>query len=217
MINFKKLLDILLDLIYPHKCMFCDEVINLNEEKWICKYCIPELDYITEDFEPTLAVLEYNDKIKNAVYRFKYNNCREYSKGFAILLYNKFLKKSALNYDLVVYAPMFHKKKKKRTYDQAELLAIEFSKLSKIPVEINNLIRTKDTLPQSKVDFKSREDNVKNAFTVTDKDVFKNKNVLLIDDIYTSGNTMAQCCKELKNAGAKNICSLTVFKVNFDS
>ena len=92
MMKLKKITNTLLTLIYPEKCVICDEVINISENKWICKYCKPDLDYIIDDFEPNLSVLYYNDKIKKSIYRFKYDNCKEYSKAYSILMYNKLFK-----------------------------------------------------------------------------------------------------------------------------
>ena len=116
-------------------------------------------------------------------------------------------------YDYIICVPMYIKKKKKRGYDQAELIAEELSKLCNIPIEKGNLIRTKNTLAQSKVSFEDRAKNVKGVFKVLNPDKIKNKNILLIDDIYTTGNTINYCGKALKQAGANNICYFTLAKV----
>lgn len=115
-------------------------------------------------------------------------------------------------YDYIINVPMYVKKKKKRGYDQAELIADHLSNLIGIPLEKDNLIRTKNTLPQSKVSFEEREQNVKDVFSVLNKDKIFGKNILLIDDIYTTGNTLNQCAKELKKAGAGEICYFTLAK-----
>lgn len=210
--KIKNVIDIMLKVVYPQKCIFCKEVINFNEDNFMCKNCDTEINYITTDKEPSISVFEYNEITKYSIYRLKYFNKPYYSKYFAKLMYLKLSKLNYKNYDLIVNVPMHLKKKKKRGYDQAELLAIELSKLSNIKTEKNCLIRIKNTIAQSKISLEERKENVEGIFKVKDKDIVKNKNILLIDDIYTTGNTIYQCAKELKNAGANNICIFTLAK-----
>lgn len=211
MINFiKYFIKYLITFIYPNRCMFCDEIIPLNEDEWICKYCYMDIDFIYNDKEPFLSVFEYNEKTRYSILRLKYYNQKQYAKGFAKMMYFKLSKIELNNYDFIIPVPMYIKKKRKRGYDQAELLAIELSKLSNIHIESNNLIRNKNTLAQSKVSFEEREKNVQGVFSVNNPTIFKDKNILLIDDIYTSGNTMSECSKELKKCGANIICYFTL-------
>lgn len=208
-----KIFNKILDFIYPNKCVFCEEIIPLNEDDNICKYCYAEIDFITDDKEPSLAVFCYDDITRFSILRLKYNNRREYAKIFAKMMYNKLVKIDIKKYDYIICVPMYIKKKKKRGYDQAELIAEELSKLCNIPIEKGNLIRTKNTLAQSKVSFDERAKNVKDVFEVLNPNIIKGKNILLIDDIYTTGNTINNCGKALKEAGANNICYFTLAKV----
>lgn len=209
----KKFLNNLLDFIYPNRCIFCEEVMPINEKDGICKYCYMEIDFIINDNEPRLSVFSYDDITRFSILRLKYYNKKYYAKIFGKMMYNKLRKINIQHYDYIVYVPMHKKKKKKRGYDQAELIADELSKLSNIPIEKDNLIRIKNTLPQSKVAFKDREKNVKDVFKVLNPQKFENKNILLIDDIYTTGNTLNYCAKELKKANANIICYFTLAKV----
>lgn len=211
--KLKIIIEILLNIVYPKKCIFCQEIIPITYEDFICKDCHMEVDYITFDQEPFLAVFEYNEKTKFAIHRLKYYGRIDYTKYFAKMMYSKFYKTKIKDYDLVTYVPMYFQKKKKRGYDQAEILAEEFCKLSKINISKNNLVRIKNTLPQSKVTFEERKFNVEGAFYVKDSNEFKNKRIILIDDIYTTGNTISQCAKQLKNAGAESICFFTLARV----
>ncbi|MBS3994244.1 MAG: ComF family protein, partial [Alkaliphilus sp.] len=76
-------------------------------------------------------------------------------------------------------------------------------------VEDKNLIRTKMTLSQNKLSKDERKDNVKNAFLLTKKEELTGKNILLVDDIYTTGSTFNACCKELQKAKPKAIHVIT--------
>lgn len=207
-----KIFDSILNFIYPNRCVFCQEIMAINEEDCICKYCYTDIDFICDDEEPKLSVFSYDEKTRYAIFRLKYHNQKQYAKVFAKMMYYKLLKIDISKYDYIIYVPMYIKKKKKRGYDQAEVIACELSKLCGIPIENNNLIRIKNTLPQSKVSFEKRSENVKDAFYVKNPSRINNKNILLIDDIYTTGNTINYCAKELKKAGANNICYFTLAK-----
>lgn len=192
--------------------MFCDEVINIYEEDFICKYCYQHIEVNTENKEANIFVFNYNEDIRLAILKMKYNNKKNFAKGFAPLMKLEFERVKTLDYDLVINVPMYYKKKKKRGYDQAEELAREFAILANINFEADNLIRTKNTIAQSKVSYEERKTNVKGIFEVKNINNIKDKNIILVDDIYTSGNTINQCAMELKRAGAKNISYLTLAK-----
>lgn len=219
MINIlKKASNIILDLIYPNKCMFCNEVININEDKWICKDCNTHISYVTKQNSNHFAVLNYDSLTQNAIYQFKYNNHPNFSIGFAEMLYLCFLNLEQKDiYNLVVNVPMHKKKKKKRTFDQAELLAKQFSKLANIPIEKDNLYRNKNTIAQSKFSLEERRLNVKGVFSVKNPNAFYGKNIILIDDIFTTGSTIYQCEQELKNSGANKIFFLTLARAGLES
>lgn len=212
-----KIINKILNIIYPQKCIFCQEVIPIIEDDFICKDCHMDIDYITFDKVPFISIFQYNEKTRFSIHRLKYYNRPDYAKYFAKMMYLKFCKFESNDFDLISYVPMHSKKKKKRGYDQAELLAMEFSKLTNIKIAKDNLIRSRNTLPQSKVSFEERKTNIKDAFYVKEPFEFKDKNVILIDDIYTSGSTISQCAQEIKKAGANSICFLVLAKALKDN
>lgn len=203
----------ILYFIYPKKCMFCSEIINIYEGDFICKYCNQDLPINLNPKESNISVLDYSDIIRDAILLMKYQNKKHFAKGFAILMQLQFDRVKTLDYDMVINVPMYYKKKRKRGYDQAEELAREFAILTKINFEPNNLSRTKNTIAQSRVSFEERKENVRGIFEVKNPTSIQGKNIILVDDIYTSGNTINQCAIVLNNAGAKNISYLTLSKV----
>jgi ComF family protein len=108
-----------------------------------------------------------------------------------------------------MYVPLYTKRQKKRGYNQSELLSNELSKLIGISVSHNNLIRIKDTITQTNLSFKERQKNLESAFEIKDKKEVKDKNILLIDDVLTTGATADNCAKILKKAKAKGVYVLT--------
>ena len=107
---------------------------------------------------------------------------------------------------------MYKPKQSVRGYNQSELIAKELFKELDISYEKNNLIKIKDTKTQSKLNKTQRIENIKEAFIIKDDAKIKDKRVILVDDIYTTGNTVNECSKVLKKAGAKEIIVVTIAK-----
>ncbi len=106
--------------------------------------------------------------------------------------------------------PMDIKKMKNRGYNQSAELAQELLKTLKIPLMLDNLIKTKTTLPQMELSAKDRQENLKNAFLIKNPLEIKNKKIFLVDDVYTTGSTMEECAKVLRNAGAKQVWGIAI-------
>ncbi len=107
--------------------------------------------------------------------------------------------------DIIVPVPLFWWKRLRRGYDQAALLSETVSQECGIPMT-NSLRRAKNTKTQTKLDEQKRRENVMNAFTVEGARI-KDKSVLLIDDVLTTGATMNECARVLKQAGAHTVYS----------
>lgn len=107
---------------------------------------------------------------------------------------------------------MFKLKKSKRGYNQTELLAKNLSKNLKIPYNYNILVKSKNNQTQSLLEKSQREKNVENVFKIKNPSKIKDKNIILLDDIYTTGATVRECSKILKNAGAKKILVFVIAK-----
>lgn len=92
------------------------------------------------------------------------------------------------------------------------LISREISKKTGIKLQENNLIKIKNTIEQSKLDKKEREKNVQNVYQIRNEEILKNKKILLLDDIYTTGNTVNSCCKILRKAKPQKIGVIVIAK-----
>ena len=117
----------------------------------------------------------------------------------------KFKKK----YDIIIPVPMYKTKKDTRGYNQAEVLAKE---LGGVPMKNDVLIKIIDTKKQSTLNKEERSQNLIGAYKIQNSEIIQNKNIILIDDIFTTGSTVNECSKILKQAGAYEICVLTIAK-----
>lgn len=209
----------ILNLIYPPNCVICGK----NNEEYLCKKCENKLEqyainkidnYLNKNFTKHAYVFKYEGKIRNLIIDYKFNE-----KSYLCELFVKFLIKNKKicrfleTYDIIMPVPIHKKRKAQRGYNQSALIARKLAeKFEKLQIEENNLEKQKNTIEQSKLTKKQRIENAKNVYKINNKEKIKNKSVILIDDIYTTGSTANECAKVLKENGAKNIVIITIAK-----
>lgn len=192
-------------LVVQPTCMKCGKPVRLNEQE-LCQDC----STLKHHFDRGKALWIHKPPVSHSIYHFKYKNQRQFAKYYAkelFSVYNKLLYE--WNPEYIVPIPLHRRRKRKRGYNQSQIIAKELSKLSGIPIDIHLLKRVRYTEPQKKLDYKIRRKNLRDAFYVTDK-VEGVECVLLIDDIYTTGSTMDEAARMLKCAGVENVYFLTV-------
>lgn len=208
----------ILELVYPPTCAFCGKL----SKDYICKKCELKIKkYRIKDsyssknmyFQEIHSIFKYEEDIRDILIKYKFQNKAYIYKTFSkIILKDEkicgFLKK----YDIIIPVPVHKKRKNERGYNQTELISKEISKNLNIKMEKNVLMKNINTKMQSSLSKKERKDNIKGAFKVQNLQRIENKNILIIDDIYTTGSTINECGKVLKSAGAKNIGALTIAK-----
>lgn len=187
------------------RCMKCSKGLTHTEEEY-CKDCRSK----THLYEKGIAVFSYHPIIRESLTKLKYQNRPEYAMfwgKYAALYAKDRIKKWEI--DILVPVPLHRKRMEKRGYNQAQLIAESISKELHIPVDSKMVYRKKNTKPQKELDDKQRKKNLKEAFGVRQEKV-RYQNVLVIDDIYTTGSTIDAMAYALKSAGVKNVCFLTV-------
>lgn len=222
----------ILDLVYPHTCPFCGE---LTDRK-VCRECAREVWYIQEPrckkcgkpirrqeqeycfdcahrrhaYERGMSLWKHEKQVRASVYRFKYRNQRIYSRFYAEEMESRF-KKYIIQWKiaLIIPVPLSKKRRKERGFNQAALLAEQLSRRLHIPADTCHLQRTVDTIPQKQLGVDARRENLRNAFVWTGQSL-AGKNVLLLDDIYTTGNTIDSAAKILKKSKAEKVYFLTI-------
>ncbi len=153
-----------------------------------------------------VCVGRYTDSLKNSLKRFKFSDKSSYYRAFGKLLALKVqntLKPEEI--DLILPVPLHRSRKKQRGYNQAGLIADCVARTLNIPVKTSILTKTSESQSQSALGRKERLFNLEGAFDITVPEAVFNKNILLIDDIITTGSTVNQCSKVLKQAGAARV------------
>lgn len=204
-------------------CKECEESIKYND-KIICNHC-GRRTFNSEEycfscsgretyFEKARSVYIYVSPISGLIGRLKYNNKKYLAKIFAKEMYLLYLQ-NFFNCDIVTFTPMTEERKSERGYNQAEVLAEEFCKFIELPICRDVLVKTKETPRQVTVSSaKERRENLKGSFKLQNKNLIKDKKVLLIDDVMTTGATVEILCSLLKKGGAKSVFVLTVASVS---
>lgn len=189
-------------------CPECQKEINKNINVIVKKYKEREIYY-----DKHIYFFKYEDIIRNKIIDYKFNDKSYLYKLFSeIIIKNKKVFGILKSYDIIIPVPIHKKRKKERGYNQCELITNDIAKYLELKSENNNLIKIKNTVPQSSLDKVQRIQNTKNVYKVLEKDKILNKNIILFDDIYTTGNTVNECSKILKENGAKKILVFTIAK-----
>jgi ComF family protein len=115
--------------------------------------------------------------------------------------------------DLVVPVPLHPRRLRERGFNQSLLLARQVSKRQSIPLDFTSLQRVRQTAPQTRLSGPERRKNVRGAFRVTAPESVAGRRVLLVDDVFTTGATIQECTESLLEAGAKEVCVLTLARV----
>ncbi len=186
------------------KCLHCGRKLKNSQN-----YCTTCKGKIT-DIDKGRSVYNYEPPISALIKAMKYNNKRYLAQAFALDLSE--LYKESFEADFAVYVPATKKSVKKRGYNQSELLAREFSKLTDLPI-VECLEKVKETDRQAKLDKSDRAKNIKDAFKVTDKKAVAFKRILIIDDVTTTGATAQAIAQILKKAHAEKVYLLSIASV----
>ena len=195
------------EISFPNKiCLKCGTPLHSLAN--YCLTCKNNKRY----FSFARSSLIYDGKVAAAIKKFKYENKKYMAKYFANFMAQTFnsFKNEIEKVDYLIPVPLFYDKEKERGYNQSKLLADELSKIIEIPVINKNLIRIKDTKTQTKLSYKERQENLNLAFKVSNWREIKNKVILLIDDVLTTGSTLNHCAEVLVKAFEKNFYALKI-------
>ena len=203
-----------LDLLYPPKCPFCGRVLERGEEG-ACAICPEGLPWHPEPkavpgCDVCLSPLWYQDGVREGVHRYKFDGGAGHAALFGLLMARCLTDRWDGPVDLVTWVPLHPKRLARRSYDQAELLARRVGELNGIPCE-GTLEKVRNTGEQSHLqDEGERFANASGAYRALPGLDLTGKRVVLVDDVATTGGTMAACAACLRGAGAETVIGLTL-------
>jgi ComF family protein len=186
--------------ILPHLCPRCARFISSSST--ICGHCLTT----PPPFDQTFTLFPYQPPIVQLIIKLKFQHQLEHATAFAELLRKAictswYLKRSLP--DIIIPVPLHSKRLQERGFNQALEIAKPVSKFLDIPLDKEGIIRSKNTIAQSMLPAKARKENIANAFTVSRN--YAGLTIALIDDVVTTGQTITECARVLKQHGAKYI------------
>ncbi len=229
----------LLSLLYPNHCMNCHVLLGFHE-LILCENCILELPKVIDEkhclfcssvefldsdsvcsnchgfhdshhFERNISTFIYEDLIQDIIIAGKFHDRLSVWRFFARIMAET-LKTHIQSNSIIMPVPISKKRFRERGFNQSAILAQELSQLLSIDYSSTILIKIKDNKRQVHLSQEDRKINPIGCYRVQSPELIQNKNIYIIDDVYTTGSTVNECSRILKEAGASPIQSITVAK-----
>lgn len=228
-----------MELLYPSNiyCMCCGSIIDSSRPYALCDHCAEIFHWagektcrkcgkiLSEDYRHSLCYdcreldhafdkgytcVQYGLHERALLMDYKYNGKGYIGRKLGDILFDRMMQEEEQP-DLIVPVPMHRKKEQKRGYNQAAVMAQQLARRWKIPYAPKLLVRVRETAPMRGLGAFERYDNLRGAIAVSKKaaDCIRGKQILLVDDIYTTGSTMDVCSEALRQKGADRICILS--------
>ena len=207
----------MLELFFPKFCFGCQ-----REGNYLCPDCKSTLEISrsheicsSQNLKDLYCALDYrNPLLKNLIQKFKYEPfVKELSPTLSSLIIEHLQlldNKPSFKDFTIIPVPLEKRKLKGRGFNQAEEISKELSSFLAIPLIPNCLIKTKETIPQVELTTETRKENIKETFSYQHPELVKEKKILLVDDVYTTGSTMEEAARVLREAGAKEIIGIVI-------
>ena len=211
-------LDPILDLLFPPKCPFCGRLLDKGEP--LCPACQRELPWLTGAAGETrveltggcVSPLRYQGAAREGIRGYKFGGISSRCRPFGLLV-AQCVRDRGYEADLVSWPSLSAKRRRKRGYDQAQLLAKEVGKILGLPV-VKTLEKAHRPAQSGLDGLEARRVNVLGAYTAVNPENFRGKTILLVDDVLTTGSTLSECAATLRAAGAAAVVCATLARAD---
>ena len=230
------------EVIFPPQCLGCAEILHPFTGQIFCPVCNDKIKLITGSicrvcgttfpdspaqshlcgdclesktyFSCARAVFCYDAFILKAIHQFKYGRNISVGETLASFMAGfSFPDIDFTDYSLIIPVPLHINRLRERGFNQSLILARALEKRRQIPVDFSALKRHRFTVTQAGSNRNERKQNIKGSFEVTDSKKIAGKNIILVDDVYTTGATINECAKTLIRARAKKVAVFTLARV----
>jgi competence protein ComFC len=229
----------LLGLLYPEVCQLCGENRGTPAEGFVCRQCAEKVRWIEPPFcarcglpyegqiggafqcgncreldlafDWARAAVFTREPVLEVIHRYKYQRALWFEPFLAgLLIARAGPELRPEDWDCIVPVPLYPTREREREFNQAERLARRLESMVGIPVETNILRRLRPTVTQTQLSREERQENVRKAFGLRNRQDLSGKRFLLLDDVMTTGATTSACARVLKQAGGARVCVWTV-------
>ena len=210
-----KLWEDVLELLYPTRCCFCHRLSGKG--KPVCKRCREKYPDVPRGMQEQklrdgllcLSPLYYDGDVRRSLLRYKFENLPGYAEIYGEFLL-KCLDENGISCDSITWVPLSRARLRKRGYDQARLLAEGIAKERGCRCEAYLKKIRNNPAQSSSGGYEARRANAAGVYRAVHEDAFRGKDLLLVDDIVTTGATLMECARMLRKAGAKSVTAVTV-------
>lgn len=212
------MLSAVLDVLFPPRCVGCDAVLVTQHPCPVCPDCVLGMQWINGPvgspdiplglFDQLAACCTFSGPIIDALHRFKYERRTDLARPLGVLLAGACGSYHADS--VIIPVPLSRRRLRERGYNQAQLLARQLRRTHPMMIAPHALRRQRDTRPQVGQERDARLANVRGAFVVHDRTIMRDRHVILLDDVMTTGATLTACAKALRHAGAASVSALVV-------
>ena len=236
----------LADVLFPPRCQSCRTIAEKLTNDLFCPACEKKIQYIRaplcpicgspfpdseelghlcgdcltapKPFAVARSVAVFDGILLEAIHAFKYHNKTGLGTGLGRMMTgDSYAGMDMQGFTMIMPVPLHVRRLRERGFNQSLILAKVLSARYAIPLDFVTLWRERDTPPQTMMGRKERQANIKGAFGVADKERVRKQHVLLIDDVYTTGSTLAECTRVLLNGGAAQVGVLTLARAVKDA
>jgi ComF family protein len=225
---FKRLFKNLLDFVLPPVCIHCGSPLDDGSE-YLCLNCSSQLIRIDHEInivkdrfrnspfaDEAISLLLFREDtpVQSLIHNLKYGQMKSIGKTYGKILGEIIIKNSKANFDLIIPVPLHRTKRRERGYNQSDYICSGLEQILKLDFIKDCLKRVRYTKTQTKLTREERKENVSNAFELNEKFIrrLKGKNIILVDDVITTGATILECARILKenNCGKVLTCSIAL-------
>ena len=208
----------LLELLFPSKCPFCSVLLGRGVE--LCGDCQKKLSWLegaaaetkVEFVSRCVSPLAYDNLTRQAMHRYKFEGVHQHKKTLGKFMAQCVQDQFPEGFDFITWVPLHKERLAERGYDQTKLLAVEVGVQRGIST-VAALEKLRRTAAQSGIEKdEERRANVLDSYRLKDDVAVADKRILLVDDVVTTGATMAEAARVLRMAGAAEVCAVTLAK-----
>ncbi len=211
----KKLTKLILDTLFPIECVSCGKT-----GFFICDNCFSKIEinkvetFQNECISAVHVASSYHQKVlQNLIHFFKYQFIESIGNDLSKIIIKYYLQiEIKLENPIIIPVPLHKNRLMERCFNQSEVLAKNFCNYFKYEIQKDIVARKLNTKHQADLKKEDRIKNIHNAFYIQNQEVIKNRNILIIDDVYTTGSTVLEIAKLLRSYGANEICCLVIAK-----
>ncbi len=201
-----------LDLLFPPVCWICDRHLEIAE-KVVCQTCFAQLENYslsTDEFsgpgfvfDRLYVLFEFDERLRTLVHMLKYQGCRSLAENFAFHAFTHLKHKNSKHYTRIIAVPLHPLRRRERGYNQSGEIARCLSTYVPVRHADNPLTRTRPTRTQTKLSKLQRIKNISGAFKCNEN--LSGEDILVVDDVITTGSTVNECSQVLLDAGAASV------------